>query len=113
MLASRCGSADVLQHEGRLARARRTSQQGACAPKRAAVEQRIEFCKTARHRLADKGAHMLGRDQGREHLDPPGADLIVVPALSGCGAAHLGDLNAPTRASEIEGPAFQPDNAVA
>jgi hypothetical protein len=56
---------------------------------------------------------MLGRDQGREHLDPPGADLIVVPALSGCGAAHLGDLNAPTRASEIEGPAFQPDNAVA
>jgi hypothetical protein len=44
---------------------------------------------------------------------PPGADLIVVPALSGCDAPHLRDLNSATRATEIEGPAFQPDNAVA
>ena len=113
MLASRRGSADVLQNQGRLARAGRTGQQGACASKRTAVEQRIEFGKTARHWLPDKGTHMLSRDQSRKHLDPPGADLIIMPALSGRGAAHLRDLNSPARASEIEGPAFQPDNAVA
>src|SRR5580704_5956075 len=56
---------------------------------------------------------MLSRDQSRKHLDPPGADLIVMPALSGRGAAHLRDLDSPSRATEIEGPAFQPDNAVA
>lgn len=56
---------------------------------------------------------MLGRNQGRKHLDPPGADPIIVPALSARPAAHLRDLNAPPRATEFERPALQPDNAVA
>jgi hypothetical protein len=56
---------------------------------------------------------MLRRDQDREHHDPSGADLIVVPPLTTRSAAHLDDLNSPTRATVIEGPALQPDRAVA
>jgi hypothetical protein len=56
---------------------------------------------------------MLGRYQRWEHLDPPGADPIIVPALSVCCATHLGDLNPPTRATEFKGPTLQPDDTVA
>ena len=85
----RAAARRVLQGYARFTRAGGPHQQIARAAVQAAAQRLVELGHAARHGLAIEGRVVLRRHEARKHVEPAGANRIIVIAATKAAAAQL------------------------